>query len=111
MDSSIAYQGVARGLGAEVVAEINLWATRGLRPDLTVVLDVDAGTGLARLDSTPDRLEVEPEAFHAVVVSAFRDLASAEPERYLVLPAHDPVDAIAAAVLARLEPLLAQVPA
>jgi dTMP kinase len=111
MDSSIAYQGIARGLGAEVVSEINLWATRGLLPDLTVVLDVDAGTGLSRLDSAPDRLEVEPEEFHAVVVSAFRDLADAEPERYLVLPAHDPVEAIAEAVLARLEPLLAGVSA
>jgi len=107
MDSSIAYQGVARGLGAEVVAEINLWATRGLLPDLTVVLDVDAGTGLARLESAPDRLEVEPEEFHASVVAAFRDLAAAEPERYLVLPAHDAVETIAAAVLARLDPLLA----
>ena len=65
IDSSIAYQGVGRGLGPDVVGEINLWATRSLLPDLTVLLDVEAGAGLARLSTEPDRLESEPEEFHA----------------------------------------------
>lgn len=106
MDSSIAYQGVARGLGADVVTELNLWATGGLVPDLTVVLDVDPGTGLARV-SDPNRLEDEPEQFHAVAVGAFRDLAAADPERYLVIAASGDRQEIAAEVLARVERLLA----
>jgi len=107
LDSSIAYQGVARGLGLEVVEELSLWATRNLLPDLTVVLDVDAGHGLARV-TDPNRLENEPETFHAVVVQAFRDLAARAPERYLVIPASGDRDEIAAQVLARVEALLAQ---
>jgi dTMP kinase len=106
LDSSIAYQGVARGLGADVVGEINLWATRSLLPHLTVLLDVDAGAGLARVEE-PNRLEAEPEAFHVVVVEAFRALAAGDPDRYLVLPAHDDRDAIAARVRERVETLLA----
>ncbi|HET7902388.1 MAG TPA: dTMP kinase [Candidatus Nanopelagicales bacterium] len=107
IDSSIAYQGVGRGLGPDVVGEINLWATRSLLPDLTVLLDVDAGAGLARISSEPDRLESEPEEFHATVVTAFRALAAGDPERYLVLPAHDDVGTIAASVLARVDELVA----
>ena len=108
IDSSIAYQGVGRGLGPDVVGEINLWATRGLLPDLTVLLDVDAGAGLARISSAPDRLEAEPEEFHASVVAAFDALAAGDPDRYLVIPASGDVDEIAAAVLARVEALLVE---
>jgi dTMP kinase len=107
IDSSIAYQGVGRGLGPDVVGEINLWATRGLLPDLTVLLDVDARAGLARISTSPDRLEAEPEEFHARVVEAFRALAAGDPERYLVLSAGGAREEIAAAVLARVEVLLA----
>jgi len=107
IDSSIAYQGVGRGLGPDVVGEINLWATRHLLPDLTVLLDVDAGTGLARIDSAPDRLEAEPEEFHASVVEAFRALAAGDPDRYLVVAAHGERDAIAATVRARVDELIA----
>ena len=106
LDSSIAYQGIARGLGLEVVEELNLWATRHLLPDLTVVLDVEAGTGLDRV-TDPNRLEDEPTSFHAVVVQAFRDLAAREPGRYLVLPASGTRDEIADAVLARVHAALA----
>ena len=106
LDSSIAYQGIARGLGLEVVEQLNLWATRDLLPDLTVLLDVEAGAGLDRV-TDPNRLEDEPTSFHAVVVQAFRDLADREPGRYLVLPASGSRDEIAAAVLARVQTLLA----
>jgi dTMP kinase len=106
IDSSIVYQGVARGLGPDVVGEINMWATRSLLPDLTVLLDVEAGAGLARIDAAPDRLEAEPEEFHAAVVQGFQALAAGDPERYLVLPAHDERASIAAAVLARVDALL-----
>jgi dTMP kinase len=106
LDSSIAYQGVARGLGLEVVEELNLWATRHLLPDLTVVLDVEAGAGLDRV-TDPNRLEDEPTSFHTVVVQAFRDLAAREPGRYLVLPASGSREEIAAAILDRVRTLLA----
>jgi dTMP kinase len=108
IDSSIAYQGVGRGLGPEVIGEINLWATRSLQPDLTVLLDVDAGAGLARIGAEPDRLEAEPEEFHASVVAAFDALAAGDPDRYLVLAAAGDVHQIAAAVLARVDSLLAE---
>ena len=107
LDSSIAYQGVARGLGLEVVEELNLWATRHLLPDLTVVLDVEAGAGLDRV-TDPNRLEDEPESFHSVVVQAFRDLAVRDPQRYVVIPANGDRAEIAAAVLQRVDALLAQ---
>lgn len=100
VDSSIAYQGVARGLGVDVVTEINLWATQGTLPDLTVLLDVDAATGLDRA-TDPNRLEDEPAEFHRAVVQAFRTLAAAAPDRYLVIPAAGSPEAIAAQILDR----------
>ena len=108
IDSSVAYQGVGRGLGPDVVGEINLWATRALLPDLTVLLDVEAGAGLARIDSEPDRLESEPEEFHRSVVAAFHVLADGDPDRYLVLSASGDRHEIAATVRARVDSLLAQ---
>jgi dTMP kinase len=112
IDSSIAYQGIGRALGPDVIGEINLWATRRLLPDLTVLLDVEAGAGLARIDSAPDRIEQEPEEFHAQVVQGFRALAAGDPERYLVLAAHDDRETLSTAILERVRALLAaQVPA
>jgi len=111
IDSSVAYQGVGRGLGPDVIGEINLWATRSLLPDLTVLLDVEAGTGLSRLDSAPDRLESEPEEFHRSVVAAFHALADGDPDRYLVLAASADRHEISAAVRARVDSLLAERPA
>jgi dTMP kinase len=103
LDSSVAYQGVARGLGAERVAELSLWATGGLVPDLTIVLDVDPALGLARVVG-PDRLESEPIEWHARVRQAFLDIAAKHPQRYLVLdgsrPAEDLAVEIAVAVSA-----------
>ncbi len=107
LDSSIAYQGVARRLGAEVITEINLWATGGLLPDLTVLLDVDAGDGLARV-AEPNRIEEESADFHAVAVQAFRDLAAGDPARYLVVSAVGERHEIAAAVLAGVASRLAE---
>ncbi len=94
LDSSVAYQGVARGLGAERVAELSLWATGGLVPDLTIVLDVDPALGLARVVG-PDRLESEPIEWHARVRQAFLDIAAEHPERYLVLDGSRPPEDLA----------------
>jgi len=100
VDSSIAYQGVARGLGVDVIAEINLWATQDTLPDLTVLLDVDASTGLGRA-TDPNRLEAEPAAFHDAVVEAFRTRAAGDPDRYLVIPASNAPEAISAQIYDR----------
>jgi dTMP kinase len=108
--SSIVYQGVGRGLGAGSVRELNEWATEGLWPDLTVLLDVEESEGRARRtadEAAEDRLESEPDAFHRNVRTAFLDLAAARPDAYLVLDAHrDPVslaEEILAAVRRALE--------
>lgn len=109
LDSSVAYQGVARSLGATEVRDISLWATDGLLPDLTILLDVDEQIGRGRLDSSRtryDRLEAEEQEFHARVRAAYLELASAEPERFLVVDASAPVDHIAAAIRERVLVLL-----
>lgn len=98
MDSSIAYQGIGRGLGVKQVRDLNLWATDGLLPDLTVLLDVAPAHGLGRV-AEPNRLEAEPEEFHLDVREAFLDLAAAEPERFLILPARDSIESIAERIL------------
>ena len=94
LDSSVAYQGVARDLGAERVADLSLWATGGLVPDLTIVLDVDPAVGLARVVG-PDRLESEPVEWHRRVRQAFLEIAAAAPDRYLVLDGTRPVENLA----------------
>ena len=110
LDSSIAYQGAGRVLGGEEVRDVSLWATQGLLPDLTVLLDHDESTGKDRLvDSRTryDRLEAEHQDFHARVRAAYLELASAEPGRFLVLDARDSVASIAVAIRSRVESLLA----
>jgi dTMP kinase len=102
LDSSIAYQGVGRDLGIDRVRDLSLWATGGLVPDLTVVLDIDPVIGLARL-TNPDRLEAEPLAYHQRVREAFLQLAAAEPHRYVVLDASDRPEAIALAIANRVD--------
>lgn len=106
VDSSLAYQGAGRELDPEEVADLSRWATEGLVPGLTVLLDVDPAVGLARATGEPDRLEQESLEFHRAVRQGFLDLATAEPFRYLVLAAEAPADEVHDAVLARLEPLL-----
>ncbi|WP_406201968.1 dTMP kinase [Kitasatospora sp. NBC_01560] len=85
MDSSIAYQGAGRDLAATEVARISRWATGGLVPDLTVVLDVDPTRARERFTEALDRLESEPTEFHQRVRSGFLALAAADPARYLVV--------------------------
>ncbi len=66
LDSSVAYQGAARGLGEDRIADLSLWATEDLVPDLTVLLDVAPGVGLGRAGDA-NRMEAEPESFHSEV--------------------------------------------
>lgn len=90
VDSSLAYQGAARGLGVEQVREINRFATGGIEPDRTLLLRIDPAAGRARQaerDEIPDRLEREDEEFFARIALAYDDLAAAEPRRIRVLDA------------------------
>ncbi len=109
VDSSLAYQGAARGLGVERVRELNRFATGGLVPDRTLLLTLDPAAGRARLagrGEAPDRLEGEDAAFFARVAAAYADLAAAEPQRMRVLDAGAPEPEVLAAALAALEDLL-----
>lgn len=94
MDSSIAYQGAGRRLGQERIAELSRWATGGLQPDLTIVLDIDPAVGLKRV-ANPDRLEAEPLDWHAMVRAAFTEIAATDPRGYLVLDAERPPEDLA----------------
>jgi dTMP kinase len=89
IDSSLAYQGVGRELRVKEISAVNRWATGGLMPDLTILLDVPADIGLGRFASPADRIESEPREFHERVRRGFRALADAEPHRYLVIDATD----------------------
>ena len=100
LDSSVAYQGYARGLGPDAIRDLSLWATDHLVPDLVVVLDVDPKVGLSRVGK-PDRLEAEPLAFHEQVRAAFLDLAKRDPEHYLVVDARGTIDEVADTVRER----------
>jgi len=102
IDSAIAYQGAGRDLGSREVADIQLWAVAGLVPNLTVVLDIGAGTGRSRRGDVHDRLEAESDDFHEAVREHFLALAEAEPGRYLVVDATLAPDEIHARVVARL---------
>ena len=106
LDSSVAYQGIGRDLGAGMIRDLSLWATQGLVPDLTIVLDIDPTVGLARIE-LPDRLEAEPIEYHLQVRRAFLDLAAAEPDRYLVIDASRDVGTISALVIDRVDRLVA----
>jgi dTMP kinase len=85
-DSTIAYQGYGRGLNLETIEEINDLATEGIKPHLTVLLDIPARKGLSRKPSKMnDRFEAENIAFHKKVRDGYLKLASEEPERWLVI--------------------------
>lgn len=105
-DSSVAYQGAGRALDSDEILALSLWAARGLVPNLTVLLDVAPALGRARRVGRPDRVEAEPDDFHARVREHFLRLAADAPQRYLVIDAGLPVDEVAGAVAARVEPLL-----
>jgi dTMP kinase len=101
MDSSIAYQGAGRDLGVDEVRELNVWATGGLVPTLTVLIDLPADVGRARRGGVHDRLESESAAFHGAVRNLFLALADADPDRYLVVDGELPPEQIRERVRAR----------
>lgn len=98
-DSTFAYQIGGRGLPAEAVAAVVDFATAGLRPDLTFLLDLEVSTGLARkAGGAGDRLEAEAIRFHQAVRESYRSLAMQEPERIKTIDATRPPEEIAAEI-------------
>jgi dTMP kinase len=106
IDSSVAYQGAGRDLSPTEIARINRWATNGLVPHLTVLLDVAPEVARERFTEAPDRLESEPAEFHARVRSGFLALAAADPGRYLVVDAGQESEAVTTVVRHRLDQML-----
>ncbi|MFF4034534.1 dTMP kinase [Streptomyces sviceus] len=106
IDSSVAYQGAGRDLSPTEIARINRWATNGLVPHLTVLLDVSPEIARERFTEAPDRLESEPAEFHARVRSGFLTLAAADPGRYLVVDAGQEPEAVSTVVRHRLDQML-----
>lgn len=112
VDSSLAYQGMGRELGFAAVASINDFATGGLKPDVTIVLDISAEHGRARRIAASggvedsDRLEAEPDDFHERIRNAFLELAAQDPQRYLVLDATASVEQLHQSIVEHLAGLL-----
>ena len=96
LDSSLAYQGVARGLGVDRILEVNSYATEGTFPDLTVLFDIDPVLGLERINRNKDRevnrLDMEKISFHNQVRSGYLELSRRFPERYFVVDASRPLE-------------------
>ncbi len=114
-DSTVAYQGYGRGLDLAVIERLNAMATDGVRPDLTILLDIDPMLGLARISGRLreprhklDRLEEEVMDFHLAVRKGFLAQAAAEPARFLVLDAAHGLFDLEAAIRRAVDARLAQ---
>jgi len=95
-DSTIAYQGYARGIDLQLIDSLDMIATKKLRPDITILLDIDVKTGLARnkVLNKSDRLELEGISFHEKVRMGFAQIAAREPERVKVLDCAEGLDGV-----------------
>lgn len=103
IDSSIAYQGYGLGLDLDWIRDINCWATGGLMPDLTILL-LGSACGVCE---PGDRIEGRPATYHDRVAQGYRDLASDDPERFLVIDGALAVDHVHRQITARVDALLA----
>jgi dTMP kinase len=106
-DSTVAYQGYGRGLDLELIRAANNTATSGLKPDLTILLDIPVAEGLARKSKQkPDRFHQENLAFHRRVRNGFLKLAEAEPQRWLVIDARQSKAKVATIIWKRVNKLV-----
>jgi len=113
VDSSLAYQGAARGLGVEAIRRLNAFATGGLAPDRTLLLRIDPEIALARAAGrrgAADRFDREALAFFEAIAAAYDALAASEPQRFAVVDAAREPAAVLAECMAAVEPLLTQSP-
>jgi dTMP kinase len=107
VDSTTVYQGYGRGLDMEMVKAVNQAATQGLKPDLTVLLDIPPEDGLARKKGREkDRFEQEELAFHQRVREGYLKLAAEEPQRWLVVDARQPKDKVSRLIWRRVTQIL-----
>jgi len=106
LDSSLAYQGVARALGIDAVLEINRAAVDDCLPSLSLVIDTPAAVTAQRRCATPDRIEAEGDGFQDRVAAGYRALAERFPERVRLIPGDGDVDQVHARVMDAVEPLL-----
>lgn len=110
-DATTAYQGYGRGFDLKLVEELNQLATSGLKPDLTLLFDLEVSVGLARVQrrsdfagpeesaAQADRLDLEPTAFHERVRHGYLELAAREPQRFRIIPASGSIDAVRSLVI------------
>ncbi|WP_194911327.1 dTMP kinase [Catenulispora rubra] len=103
VDSSLAYQGAGRALSAREVELLSHWATQGLMPDVTVLMDLDPIEAARRRKTPADRLELESVDFHRRVRNRYLELAAAEPERFIVINALETIEQISGRIKARLD--------
>jgi dTMP kinase len=103
VDSSLAYQGLGRGLGLDRIYELSQWATGGIMPDLVFFMRLDPEEGLRRKGGDPDRMEREESDFHERVASAYLELARRWPERFVVLDASRSQAEVHNAIVAAIE--------
>jgi dTMP kinase len=103
LDSSLAYQGAARGMGIDLVLEINRLAVDGCLPDLSVVVDVPVAVAAGRRCASPDRIEAEGDGFQQRVADGYRELARRFPERVRLVPGEGSVEEVHRAVLDAVE--------
>lgn len=108
LDSSIAYQAGGRELSPEEIRDLSMWATNGLLPDRTYLLDIDPALSRHRLGQTEDRMESAGDTFQARTRQAFLGLAVREPDRFLVVDATQPVQHIARIIADDCDALLAR---
>lgn len=106
LDSSLAYQGYARGLGVDLVLEANRAAVDGCLPDLSLVIDVEPADTVGRRRARPDRIEAEGDDFLARVAEGYRQVAARFPERVVLVSGAGDIDEVHARVVATVEELL-----
>lgn len=106
LDSSVAYQGAARALGVDEILQLNLWAVRGLLPDVTIFLDLDPEVAFARRTGEPDRLEREPNSFQDRVREQYYELSKTYSDRYRVIDASGGIESVQRQIRRALEPLV-----
>ena len=105
IDSSVAYQGYARGLGPERIRDLSAWATHDLQPDLTIYMELPLATAHTRRDSD-DRIESQAEGFHTAVLQAFHTIARTASGPTLLVDAAQPKDDVELAIRSAVLPLL-----
>lgn len=106
LDSSLAYQGAARGLGIDLVLRINETAVRGCLPDLSLVIDTPIAAAAWRRCASPDRIEAEGDGFQGRVAAGYHELAERFPERVRLVPGEGSIAEVHARVMEAVEPLL-----